>query len=82
MKFGLLLLLGAPVFRIEPAARELHGVDAMQQFLAIATFADGAERDVTATVRWGTSSPQVCFRPNKTASRRSLPRSTHCEGFR
>jgi hypothetical protein len=62
VNFGLLLLLAAPVnLRIEPNGRELHGVDAMQQFLAIATYADGAERDVTATVRWSANSPQGLF---------------------
>lgn len=48
------LCLGAdPVaLRIEPSARTLRGAGAMQQYLAIAVDADGAERDVTGGVQW------------------------------
>lgn len=47
--------------RIEPAARSLHGEQAMQQFLAVGTFADGAERDVTNTARWSATAPAGLF---------------------
>jgi hypothetical protein len=38
--------------KIVPAAATLHGARATQQFLAIATGADGAERDVTGEAEW------------------------------
>jgi hypothetical protein len=45
--------------RIEPAARILHGAAASQQLLAIASYAGGAERDVTASAQWSVSHPAV-----------------------
>ena len=51
--FPLLLYAADPAsIRIEPPRRELHGGDAMQQFLAIAVYSDGSERDVTEKVTW------------------------------
>jgi hypothetical protein len=47
--------------RVEPSTRSLHGSGAMQQFLAIATYPDGAERDVTGVVSWSANSPQGLF---------------------
>ena len=48
------LLRAAPpvALRVEPPTRELRGAGTMQQFLAIATLADGTERDVTGEVVW------------------------------
>lgn len=47
--------------RIEPASRNLHGADTMQQFLAISTEPDGSERDVTSEVRWSANAPAGLF---------------------
>lgn len=48
-----LLSAATPVsLRVEPATRALHGAGAMQQFLAIATYADGSTGDVTESVQW------------------------------
>lgn len=41
--------------RIEPAARELRGAGARQQFLAIGLYADGSQKDLTDEVRWQVS---------------------------
>ena len=83
MKLRALYILFAPLLaaadpvslRIEPSARELRGADAMQQFLAIATYADGAERDVTGTAVWHINdsqsaelSPQGLLRAYKSAA--------------
>ena len=44
--------------RVEPVAnRVLQGAGAAQQFLAIATLADGLERDVTEEAEWSVSDP-------------------------
>src|SRR5262249_2816608 len=40
-----------------PAQATLKGARATQQFLAIAKYADGVERDVTAEVEWKLSDP-------------------------
>ena len=48
-------IFGAPkAVKLEtvPATAELTGARAGQQFLAIATFADGTQSDVTADVQW------------------------------
>jgi len=42
-----------------PAEVTLTGARATQQFLAIATYADGAERDVTAEAEWRVSNPAL-----------------------
>jgi len=56
-------LCGAParVVKIEtaPAAIELRGAGAGQQMLAIATYADGTQGDVTAEVTWKAGNPGV-----------------------
>ena len=58
----MLLAAADPVsLRIEPVSRQLRGADAMQQFLAIATYADGMERDVTGTVAWSPNAAQGLF---------------------
>lgn len=45
--------------RTAPQAVTLSGTGASQQFLAIAKFADGTERDVTAEAEWSVSQPAV-----------------------
>ncbi len=45
--------------RVAPSDRTLHGSGATQQFLAIATYADGSERDVTDAVAWKVSNAQA-----------------------
>jgi hypothetical protein len=42
-----------------PPQAVLHGARATQQFLAIAGYSDGGERDVTAQVEWRLSSPAL-----------------------
>ncbi len=66
MKYFLILAslvaYGAPSpmkLRTVPAAVTLTGASAAQQFLAIATEADGSERDVTGEVRWSVSAPAL-----------------------
>jgi hypothetical protein len=44
---------------IEPSEATLKGARASQQFLAIARYEDGAERDVTAEVEWRLSKPAL-----------------------
>jgi hypothetical protein len=54
--------LGAPravSLKIVPEDAVLQGAGATQQFLAIATYDDGTERDVTAQARWSGPSPRV-----------------------
>ncbi|MFN7934138.1 MAG: DUF1553 domain-containing protein [Bryobacteraceae bacterium] len=65
MKFVLLACLTTvalsaqrPVsLRVYPEQAQLKGAKASQQFLAIATFSDGAERDVTGEAMWSASQP-------------------------
>jgi Protein of unknown function (DUF1553)/Protein of unknown function (DUF1549) len=45
--------------RTVPDRAILKGAEATQQFLAIATYAEGGERDVTSQVAWSLSSPDV-----------------------
>jgi hypothetical protein len=45
--------------RTVPAQAALQGARATQQFLAIATYSDGTERDVTADVEWRLSDPAL-----------------------
>ncbi|MBI3694948.1 MAG: DUF1549 domain-containing protein, partial [Acidobacteria bacterium] len=63
---ALLLIAGAawagpkPVsLKTVPADVTLRGARATQQFLAIATYADGTERDVTAEAEWRISNPAL-----------------------
>ena len=42
-----------------PPTVELNGAKAGQQFLAIATYADGTQADVTGDVRWSVSNPAL-----------------------
>jgi len=64
LPFALLLLasVGWPApkllsLRVAPAQATLQGPRASQQFLAIATYDDGLERDVTSEVQWRLSKP-------------------------
>ena len=65
MKFVLLACLTTvalsaqrPVsLRVYPEQAQLKGAKASQQFLAIATFSDGVERDVTGEAVWSASQP-------------------------
>src|SRR5205814_1529682 len=63
--FALLLVTNAAwpaklvSLRTVPAEASLKGARASQQFLAIAKYADGAERDVTAEVEWRLSKPAL-----------------------
>jgi hypothetical protein len=66
LPFALLLLasVGWPApkvttLRVMPSQTTLLGVRASQQFLAIATYDDGVERDVTAEVQWRLSKPSL-----------------------
>jgi len=45
--------------RTLPAQASLKGARASQQFLAIATYADGSERDVTGEAEWRLSKPEL-----------------------
>ena len=42
-----------------PAAVVLNGAGATQQFLAVAAYSDGSERDVTAEVEWRIGKPEL-----------------------
>src|SRR5713226_10634695 len=64
--FALLLISGggtaAPQIvslEVLPAEVTLRGARATQQFVAIATYADGSERDVTADAEWSISRPAL-----------------------
>ncbi len=63
--FALLLIANAAwaarivSVRTVPAQASLKGASASQQFLAIAKYSDGAERDVTAEVKWRLSKPAL-----------------------
>lgn len=58
--FAFLLAGAEPVsIRVEPSTRELRGSEAEQQFLAIATYSDGTEKDVTGQAVWSVSDPQL-----------------------
>jgi hypothetical protein len=63
--FALLLITNAAwpakvvSLRTVPAQALLKGARASQQFLAIAKYSDGAERDVTAEVEWRLSKPAL-----------------------
>lgn len=46
-------------FRTIPTSVELRGAGATQQFLAIAAYSDGSERDVTAEVEWRLSDQEL-----------------------
>ncbi|MBI2687736.1 MAG: DUF1553 domain-containing protein [Acidobacteria bacterium] len=55
-------LFGAPkVVKLEtvPASADLRGPKAGQQFLAVATYADGSQADVTGSVKWAVSNPAL-----------------------
>ena len=52
--------------RTLPAQTALKGADATQQFIAIAKYADGSERDVTSDAEWRLSKP-ACARFISTA---------------
>ncbi len=45
--------------RIAPAQASLKGASATQQFVAIAKYADGTERDVTDQAEWRVSNPSL-----------------------
>ncbi|MBL8214992.1 MAG: DUF1549 domain-containing protein, partial [Bryobacterales bacterium] len=45
--------------RVAPGDRTLHGSGAMQQYVAIATYADGSETDVTDAVQWKVSNAEA-----------------------
>ena len=45
--------------RTVPSQATLTGAAATQQFLAVATYADGTERDITAEAEWRVSQPQA-----------------------
>ena len=62
--FAFLLIAGAAwsqakvvSLHVVPAQTTLRGAQASQQFLAIAKYADGQERDVTGKVEWSLSDP-------------------------
>src|SRR5712692_6997857 len=64
--FALLLISGGATaapqivsLEIFPAEVTLRGSRATQQFVAIATYADGSERDVTADAEWSISRPAL-----------------------
>lgn len=63
--FALLLITNAAwsarvvSLRTVPAQASLKGARASQQFLAIAKYSDGTERDVTAEVEWRLSKPAL-----------------------
>lgn len=67
MKFVLLLCLTSaalsaqrPVsLRVYPKQVQLKGAKASQQFLAVAAFSDGTERDVTSEASWSLSQPAL-----------------------
>ena len=52
-------LSAAPRLMTVPAAVALNGAKASQQFLAIAFYSDGTERDVTGEVVWKVSNPAI-----------------------
>src|SRR5262249_47787544 len=45
--------------RIEPESRVLQNAGSHQQLLAIATYADGGTRDLTAVAKWSLSDPSL-----------------------
>lgn len=50
----------APVaLRVAPARVDLRGAGAAQQLLAVATYSDGSERDVTDSVQWTVSNAKL-----------------------
>src|SRR3954447_22232355 len=68
MKIPFVLLLLASVawpastfvsLRVVPVQATLQGARASQQFLAIAAYDDGVERDVTSEVQWRLSKPAL-----------------------
>ena len=50
---------GITGLRTVPSQATLAGAGATQQFLAVATYADGTERDVTAEAEWRVSKPEA-----------------------
>lgn len=70
MKSGLILLIltagalpaanpSVVALRLLPERVDLRGSGAAQQLLAIATYSDGSERDVTDAVQWSASPPDL-----------------------
>jgi len=64
LPFAILLITGAAwaapqvvSLRTVPAEATLKGAEATQQFLAIAKYSDGSERDVTSEAEWRVSNP-------------------------
>ncbi len=64
--FSLILLVSATLWAAEPGltsltivpqSRTLHGSQSAQQFVVMASYSDGSERDVTSNAQWTLSDP-------------------------